>query len=192
MLQGVNHAGYAVGAFQSESVSTCSPMQAFYLQPGDGNYPLTGPLSLPSSDYSVATGINDDCDIVGWFAASSTSNAKGFYGVPKGKTYSNTCAMPGPNGMKFIQTVFQCNGDSTQILGLNSANPPQIVGDYVTGSGTKAVTHGFIASTGDLTSSGCSTIDDSNADSVTVVSGINDAGYMSGGPKTAVRSCMDL
>jgi len=174
-LNGVNHLGYAIGAFLATTPEGCGQLKAFYEQPGEGSSninPTTG-----DSFISVGTGINSNCSIVGWLQPTSSSGGyEGFYGIPSG----NKCALGGMSYHYIDALSYNNLRYSTQILALNSLNPPQMVGSYTTGSGKNAVTHGFVLV---IQSSGSTTwqsIDEPNANGVTVISGINDNGQICG------------
>jgi hypothetical protein len=171
VLNGINHLGYAVGAYADTNIS-CRLM-AFYDQPGEGNFPLS-PVSAPF--ISEATGINDSCDVVGWLQVSaSRTKEEGFYGAPQ-----QGCAT---GKMAYTYTApltYQSTGESTQPLGINSSNPPQIVGSFTVGTGKNAVTHGFVLTIAASGSQSWQSIDDPKAQNLTMVSGINDNGVICG------------
>lgn len=175
VLNGINHKGYAVGAY-ANSTASCS-LRAFYDQPGEGNFDLS-PVSAPL--ISEGTGINDSCDVVGWLQVSAKSKEEGFYGAPSQQGSHQGCATAKMTYTYTAPLTYQSSGDSTQPLGINSSNPPQIVGSFTVGTGKSAVTHGFVLTIAASGSQSWQSIDDPKAQTLTVVSGINDNGVICG------------
>jgi uncharacterized membrane protein len=135
----------AVGAFVFDP-ATSSPMTAFTL--AGEVYQI---LAVPSSTFSLATGINAAGLIVGLYEDLGGVR-RGF--VNNGGTFSNV-DFPG--------------GTGTQVIGINDAG--QMVGDYFDAAGE----HGFVSSGGVFTA-----IDFPGA-TATVAAGINAAGDIVGG-----------
>jgi hypothetical protein len=136
----------AVGGFAFDPNGATSPMTAFTFT--GGVYQI---LTVPSSTYSLATGINAAGVIVGVYEDLSGVR-RGF--ANNGGTVSNV-DFPGAN--------------ATQVIGVNDAG--QMVGDYFDAA---SVEHGFVSSGGTFT-----TIDFPGATS-TAAAGINAAGDIVG------------
>jgi len=103
----------------------------------------------------TATGINNEGDISGF--VQNGANTEGFFKDEHGRT----TLLNGPKGAV-----------SVQALGLN--NEDQVVGSFTDGAGN---THGFVY---DMKTKAYQTIDDPNANGMTVVNGINDKGQAVG------------
>ena len=136
----------AVGAFVFDPASTTSPTTAFTFT--GGVYQV---LTVPSSNESIATGINGAGLIVGVYR-DLAGVRRGF--ADNGGTFSNV-DFPGANG--------------TQAYGVNDAG--QVVGDYFD---VASVEHGFLSSGGTFTA-----IDFPGA-TATAAAGINAAGDIVG------------
>lgn len=163
-LLGINASGYSVGEY-GDPTNSCLP-QAFEELPGATGINLS-PTS-PASYLSVATGINDGNDVVGWLQATrSNASTKGWYAVPDG---SGSCKS---KPYCYAVLTYKNTGDSTQLLNLNKTSVA--VGSYTVGS----VTHGLIV-TSPLSNPVWQSVDESNAKGITVVSGINDSGDICG------------
>ena len=101
-------------------------------------------------EQSIAAGINDNGDIVG-FLTTSNGSVKGF--LLRGTTF----------------TLFSFpHSNNTTPFGINLSD--QIVGSYVDGAGK---THGFLL-TNPLTHAHYQSIDDPNGIGTTIINGIND------------------
>jgi uncharacterized membrane protein len=136
----------AVGAFVFDPGSATSPTSAFTF--AGGIYQI---LTVPSSNLSIATGINGAGLIVG-VHEDLAGVVHGF--TKSGATFSNV-DFPGAT--------------ATQAIGVNDAG--QIVGDYVDAA---SVEHGFVSSSGTFTA-----IDFPGA-TATAAAGINAAGDIVG------------
>lgn len=144
-------------------LASCAPLTSS----GQGYSDLTPKNgSHPAPYTSTAQGINDGLHVVGWLQASqSNSKTEGWYAIPQG----TSC------GTSHCYTIltFLNTGDSTKFYGINKANA--IVGSYTENN----VTHGLLARIGTSNVS-WERIDEPSANSVTVVSGINDNGEICG------------
>ncbi len=144
-LLGRNNAGEAVGFYNDAKGHS----HAYEYNVNSKKFVAITP---PNAVSAVASGINDEGDVVGTLTTAKGAT-EGF--VLKGVTY----------------TDFEINGSTlTQVFGVNDIL--QIVGSYVDGAGM----HGFVEShTGVVT-----TLDDPNGPNGTVVNGINNGGTLVG------------
>lgn len=163
-LNGINAAGYSVGEY-GDPTDSCL-MRAFEELPGGGAKNFA-PAS-PRPYVSVATGIDDGLNVVGWLQVSkSSATTKGWYGYPFG--------INGCKTKPYCYTVLTYNnkGYSTQLLGINATS--SVVGSYI----QSGVTHGLLL-TSPTNNPSWQTIDEPNAKGITVVNGINDGGDICG------------
>jgi len=175
-LHGINKFGYVTGAYEAAPTgkkTACSSYRAFYDEPGEGNYDLGFGAG---ATFSMGTGINDDCDVVGWYQSDSSAPYEGFFGVPNQPVPS--CLSGGMNFTYTPGLTYESTNDNTEILGINSASPPQMVGSYTT-SGKNPTTHGFVMTINSGTQS-WQNVDETSANGETVVTGINDSGVICG------------
>jgi hypothetical protein len=148
-LLGINSEGVAVGFFNGSQGDS----HAYQVNQATNVYTR---IRIPGAKSSVATGINNAGDVVGF----STD--------PAGVTTSWLLA-----GGQLFQYQFP-GGSDTQAFGISGRN--QIVGSYTDASGTM---HGFVL-TNPRSHSVWQTIDDPNGVGSTVVNGINTAGDLVG------------
>lgn len=196
-LFGINKSDIAVGCLTSSpatsAVTACAAAdaQAQYFKT-DGT-PVAFQLDLtktPSS--SSAYGIDDAGDVVG--TATLSSGNVSWYALcikncpTAGYTGTSTpsyCYATLTNGSYTSTTT--AYGISTSGIISGGSYTKLVVGSYTEGTGTAKVTHGFLAEVRlNVTTNACTqlgtpqTIDEPNADKLTVVRGVNNAGYIVG------------
>ncbi len=143
-LLGVNNEGLAVGFYNDAKGNA----HAFEYQTKTGAYSL---LKVPGATATMATGVNDDGDVVGTF-----TNHKGV---------TDSFLMRGG----VLETLAMPGASATQAFGLNDSD--EVVGQYTVGKAT----HGFVEQDGSFTS-----IDDPAGIGATTVNGINNLGDIVG------------
>ncbi len=114
-------------------------------------------VAVPGGTSVIAAAIDNSGGVAGFFT-SSKGVTSGFF-VPR-------------TGQMF--TLNAPHATSTQALGVNDSG--EVVGDYRTGSGSSAATHGFTWSRG----RGFTTVEDPQGVGTTTVNGINDGGDLVG------------
>jgi probable HAF family extracellular repeat protein len=150
-LLGISNAGIAVGFYNDAQGHS----HAYQVNQATSKFTA---IKVPGATSTVATGINNNGDVVGFFTAADG-------------TTSGFLIRPGNH-----LTAYQFPGGSdTQALGINASN--QIVGSYLDGAG---VMHGFVLSKPLGPVSHWQSIDDPNGVGSTVVNGINNAGDLVG------------
>jgi probable HAF family extracellular repeat protein len=149
-LLGIDDAGIAVGFYNDASGNS----HAYKVNQATGKFTA---ITIPDAVSTVATGINNDGDIVG-YSTDSAGDTSSFLLVGSSLT---TYQFP--------------DGSDTQALGINDSD--QIVGSYLDANG---VMHGFELSKPLGPTSTWLSVDDPNGIGSTVVNGINNAGDLVG------------
>jgi hypothetical protein len=150
-LLGINNFGVAVG-FYNDAKGNSHPYQV-----NRATHVYTA-IRIPGAVSALATGINNDGDIVG-IATDANKVTTSWLRSPAGQL--TTLQFPG--------------GTDTQAFGINPQK--QIVGSYLGGNG---VQHGFVLTNPQGPKSHWQSIDDPNGVGSTVVNGINTAGDLVG------------
>jgi hypothetical protein len=150
-LLGINKQGIAVGFYKDASGNS----HAFTLNQAGNTYV---PITAPGGTSTVATGINNGGELVGFTTSSGMTSS--FLQLPNGNLYS--FQFPG--------------GKDTRAMGMNDKD--QIVGSYLDRSG---LMHGFVLSEPTGPHSVWQSINDPKGIGSTDVNGINDHGDLVGG-----------
>jgi uncharacterized membrane protein len=153
-LLAFNDAGVGVGF----STDASNHRHAYTYTAGTGAF---HELTFDGADSAVASGINNHGDVAGSFTYTSRSGN----GATEG--FIERCRAA-PLTLSYPLAL------STWALGINDED--QVVGDYLTGTGAAAVTHGFLWSPGQ----GYETLQDPSGPSNTVLSDISDNGTIVG------------
>jgi hypothetical protein len=149
-LLGINTAGVTVG-FYNDSKGT---PHGFMYTIGTHRFKT---VNVAGDTGITATGINNENDVAG-IATNSAGTTEGFLKRSDGKVFH--LAVPGAT--------------TTQAFGVNDGD--EVVGDYTVGTGSSAMTFGFVWAPG----FGFETVNDPQGVGSTTINGVNDRGTLVG------------
>lgn len=195
-LYGINDQDIVVGYHTTET--STSPV-AYFVAPPELRTDIVFPSSFGTVQSSIAYGINDSGGMVGtatvpntahtgtvtesWYALCLSSSSCPTSGSGSGFSPSSYCFAVLSHGTNtYTTTAYAISDVYTVGVGIQT----YLVAGSFTGSG--GVTHGFvvpISITGSGTSAKCTvgtfeTVNEKNADNLTVVRGVNNQGYIAG------------
>ena len=149
-LLGVNDAGIAVGFYNDKSGNA----HGYSYDISSHRY---GRIRIPGASSVTATAINNWDDVAG-FDTNSGGAVNGFLKLNNGK----------------VITLSVAGASMTQAFGVNDGD--EVVGTYTIGTGSSALTYGFIWAPG----FGFQTVNDPNGIGSTTINGLNDHGRLVG------------